>query len=252
MRKAMPCVGLIVIAGSLTMIVAPDDENAAEPVPVSVTEVLPTVVIDPGHGGRDDGARNGWLVEKHLTLDVALRLEKVLQEIGFPTLLTRRDDRYLRLSERTTMANQVTNSLFVSLHFNHARGTESTGLETFFASEKLEEEPPWAWTGFFNPPLPTRRDNGEILAACIQTALVKRTQGENRGIRGRPFYVTRHTRAPAVLVECGFINNPMESRMIANAGYRDLLARSIAEGLASFHKSRPRPAPEPALPIGAQ
>jgi N-acetylmuramoyl-L-alanine amidase len=250
----MPCVGLIVLAGSLTVIVAPDDERAAEPAPVSIVEILPTVVIDPGHGGRDDGARNGALVEKHLTLDVSLRLEKVLQEIGFPTLLTRRDDRYLRLAERTAISNQVANALFVSVHFNHARGTESTGIETFFASEKLEEEAPWAWTGFFNPPRPTQRDNGEVLAGCIQTALVRHTQGENRGIRGRPYYVARHTRAPAALVECGFINNPIEARLIANAGYRDLLARSIAEGLASFHKSRPRPAPgaDPEVTVGAQ
>lgn len=250
----MPCVGLIVLAGSLTVIVTPDDERAAEPTPVFATEILPTVVIDPGHGGRDEGARNGLLVEKHLTLDVSLRLEKVLQEIGFPTLLTRRDDRYLRLSERTAMGNQVANSLFVSIHFNHARGTTSAGIETFYASEKLEEEVPWAWTGFFNPPRPVNRDNGEILAGCIQTSLVRHTLGENRGIRGRPFYVARHTRAPAALVECGFINNPMEARMIANAGYRDLLARSIAEGLASFHKSRPRPPTvvDPAIAVGAQ
>ncbi len=250
----MPCVGLIVLAGSLTVIVAPDDERAAEPAPVFATEILPTVVIDPGHGGRDDGARNGVLVEKHLTLDVSLRLEKVLQEIGFPTLLTRRDDRYLQLSERTNIGNQVVHSLFVSIHFNHARGTSSTGIETFFASEKLEEEAPWVWTGIFNPPRPTLRDNGEILAGCIQTALVRHTEGENRGIRGRPFYVARHTRAPAVLVECGFINNPMDARLIANSGYRDLIARSIAEGVASFHKSRPRPpsGSEPGIAIGAQ
>lgn len=250
----MPCVGLVVLAGSLTILVAPDDERAVEPAPVSAADVLPTVVIDPGHGGRDDGARNGGLVEKHLTLDVSLRLEKVLQEIGFPTLLTRRDDRYLRLSERVAISNQVENALFVSIHFNHARGTSSTGIETFYASEKLEEEPSWAWSGIFNPPRPTQRDNGEILAGCIQTALVRHTEGENRGIRGRPLYVARHTRAPAALVECGFINNPMEARLIANAGYRDLLARSVAEGLASFHKSRPRlPVPlDRTVAVGAQ
>ena len=118
----MPCVGLIVLAGSLTFVVVPDDERPADPPPPSV-EVLPTVVLDPGHGGRDDGARNGGLVEKHLTLDVALRLEKVLQEFGFPTLLTRRDDTYKRLSERTAVGNQVANSIFVSIHFNHASGT---------------------------------------------------------------------------------------------------------------------------------
>ena len=241
----MPCVGLIVLAGSLTFVVAPDDERPPDPPAAVATTTLPTVVIDPGHGGRDEGAHSGWLVEKHLTLDVSLRLEKMLQEFGFPTLLTRRDDSYLRLSERTAIGNQVANAIFISIHFNHARASESTGIETFFASEKLDEEAKWAWTGFFNPPQLTGRDNGEMLAGYIQTALVQNTVAENRGIRGRPLYVARHTRDPAVLVECGFINNPMEARMIGNEGYRDLLARSIALGVARYQKSRPQPASNP-------
>jgi N-acetylmuramoyl-L-alanine amidase len=245
-------VGLIALAGSLTLFVVPDDERPAD-LPPPPPEVLPTVVLDPGHGGRDEGARRNGLVEKHLTLDVALRLEKVLQDLGFPTLLTRRDDSYKRLSERTAVGNTVANSIFVSIHFNHASGTDATGIETFFASEKLEEEPLWGWTGFFNPPKSTNRDNGETLAGYIQTALVQQTLAENRGIRGRPLYVTRHTQGPAVLVECGFINNPLEARMIANAGYRDLLARSIAVGVARYQKSRPAgPATPPRLVQGAE
>ena len=236
----MPCVGLIVLAGSLTFVVVPDDERGIAPPPPVLSETLPTVVIDPGHGGRDEGARSSGLTEKHLTLDVGLRLEKVLQEFGFPTLLTRRDDTYMRLSERTAVANKVANSLFISIHFNHANNTDSSGIETFFASEKLEQEPEWAWTGFFNPARATGRDSGETLAGFIQTALVQQTVATNRGIRGRPLYVARHTRDPAVLVECGFINNPMEARMISNSGYRDLLARSIALGVARYQKSRPQ------------
>lgn len=235
----MPCVGLIVLAGSLTFVVVPDDERRAVPPPAALTETLPTIVIDPGHGGSDDGARSGGLVEKHLTLDVALRLEKILQEFGFPTLLTRRDDSHLFLSQRTAVANKVANSLFISIHFNHAASSDSSGIETFFASEKLEPAPEWAWTGFFNPGRATGRDNGETLAGFIQTALVQQTVATNRGIRGRPLYVARHTRDPAVLIECGFINNPMEARMIGNSGYRDLLARSIALGVARYQKSRP-------------
>lgn len=244
MRSSIPCVGLIVLAGSLTFVVVPDDERPASQPVVALNETLPTVVIDPGHGGNDDGARSGYLVEKHLTLDVALRLEKVLQEFGFPTLLTRREDVYMRLSQRTAVGNQVANSLFISLHFNHASARESSGIETFFASEKIEPEPSWAWSGFFNPGRATGGENGETLAGFIQTALVQQTGASNRGIGGRPLYVARHTRDPAVLVECGFINNPMESRMIANSSYRDILARSIALGVARYQKSRPQP-PKP-------
>ena len=232
----MPCVGLIVLAGSITLIVAPD-EQPAQP-PAQSAAGFPTVVIDPGHGGNDDGAKSGALVEKELTLDVALRLEKLLTQFKFPTVLTRRDDSYVSLPERAAIANKFPDFFFVSIHFNKGRG--GSGVETFFATEKVPPEADWTWTGFFNPPEPAALDRGDSLAGFIQASMVRHTEGADRGIRGRPLSVLRHTRGPAALVECGFLNNPVEGRLIENPSYRDLMARAIAEGVMSYQKSRPR------------
>ncbi len=241
----MPCVGLIVLGGCLTVIFAPDEQPYFEST-LTPRSAFPIVVLDPGHGGRDEGARANGLVEKELTLDVATRAEKLLKQFGFQTVLTRTDDAFVGLPERTAIGNRIDNSIFVSIHFNHAyRGT---GIETFYASQKVTPESAWTWVGFFNKPQPITADNGETLAGFIQASLVMRTEATNRGIRGRPLYVVRHTRSPAALVECGFISNPFEARLIANTEYRDRLGKAIAEGIMSYTKSRPRPpAQTPAL-----
>jgi N-acetylmuramoyl-L-alanine amidase len=247
MRNAMPCVGLIVLAGCLTFIVAPDEGPTVESqVAAQLHPSFMTVVLDPGHGGKDDGARGNGLVEKDLALDLALRVEKILNLFDFPTVLTRRDDTFVSLAERAAIANKIDNDIFVSIHFNHAASSVSTGVETFYASEKVAPEAAWTWIGFFNKPDPNLSDNGETLAGFIQASLVIRTDAVNRGIKGRPLYVVRHTRCPAVLVEGGFINNPLEAQMISNADYRERLARAIAEGIMSYQKTRPRPGAPPA------
>jgi N-acetylmuramoyl-L-alanine amidase len=246
MKNAMPCVGLVVLAGCLTFIVAPDDGPTIESKLDAVLNPLPTVVLDPGHGGKDDGARGNGLIEKSLSLDVALRVEKILKPFNFPVVMTRRDDTFIPLEERSAIANRIENAIFVSIHFNHAPDHVSTGVETFYASQKIPPEVEWTWIGFFNKPEIAPLDNGETLAGFIQTALVMRTDAVNRGIKSRDLYVTRHTRCPAVLVEGGFINNPLEAQIISNAEYRERLARAIAEGIMSYQKTRPHPVAPPA------
>ncbi len=241
MQNAMPCVGLIVLAGCLSFVIAPDDEFSPGGRLAGLSESgLPTIIIDPGHGGRDEGAKSHGLVEKELTLDVALRLEKLLQEIGFPTLMTRREDVHLGLSERATIANGIGNSVFVSIHFNQSPYKSASGVETFYASEKLVPDNAWTWVGFFNKP-PVPEDNGEDLAGYIQLAMVEQLEANNRGIKGRALYVVRHVRAPAVLVEGGFISNAFDAQLLSGPAYRDRLAASIAEGLLRFQKTKPRP-----------
>lgn len=245
-KNAMPCVGLVVLAGCLTFIVAPDEETTEESRLAAALGSLPTVVIDPGHGGKDNGALSHGLKEKELSLDLALRLEKTLKTFGLPTVLTRRDDTYLSLAERAAVANKIENAIFVSLHFNHSRNSAATGVETFYATEKVAPESAWAWVGMFTKPEgEPAADNGEDLAGYIQAALVSHTDAANRGIKQRPLYVVRHTRCPAVLVEGGFLNNPLDARLLANGAYLDRLAKAIAEGVLTFQKNRPRTAPAP-------
>jgi N-acetylmuramoyl-L-alanine amidase len=246
MKNAMPCVGLVVLAGCLTFIVAPDDGPTIESQAEAVFNSYPTVILDPGHGGKDDGASGNGLTEKNLSLDVALRVEKILKPFNFPTVLTRRDDTFISLEERSAIANRIDNAIFVSIHFNHAHDHISTGVETFYAKDKIPPDTSWKWVGFFNKPEPTVPDNGETLAGFIQTALVMRLDAVNRGIKGRELYVTRHTRCPAVLVEGGFINNPLEAQLISNGEYRERIARAVAEGIMSYQKTRPRPVVPPA------
>ena len=101
----MPCVGLIVLVGSLTFVITPDEDPTVEKPRAARAGALPTVVIDPGHGGKDEGARGRGLVEKQLTLDLALRVDKRLKTFGFPTVLTRTDDRFVSLPDRAVIGD---------------------------------------------------------------------------------------------------------------------------------------------------
>ncbi len=246
MRNAMPCVGLVVLGGCLTFIVAPDEAPTVESQLASALKPgFATVVIDPGHGGQDEGARSRGLKEKDLSLDVALRLEKLLGSYNFPTVLTRRDDTYVSLPERAAVANKIPNAVFLSIHFNHSSDSAATGVETFYADVKVPPESAWTWIGFFNRPEPVPGDTGEDLAGYIQASLVTRTDAMNRGIKARDLFVVRHTRCPAVLVEGGFLNNALDARLLGNTEYRDRLAKAIAEGVMTYQKARPRPATPP-------
>lgn len=239
-RNAMPCVGLVVLGGCLTFIVAPDEGPLFEnQLPPALSSGFPTIVIDPGHGGKDEGARANGLREKDLSLDVALRVEKLLTAFNFPTVLTRRDDTFVSLPERAGVANKLENAVFLSIHFNHSPDSSSTGVETIYETEKVPPESAWTWIGFFSKPDSVSTESGENLAGFIQTSLVTRTDATDRGIKRRPLYVVRHTRCPAVLVEGGFINNPLDARLISNVEYRDRLAKAIAEGVMAYQKSRP-------------
>lgn len=245
MRNTMPCVGLVVLVGSLTFVITPDEDPAGGKPRASRGGTLPTVVIDPGHGGKDEGARGRGLVEKNLTLDLAMRVDKRLKTFGFPTVLTRTDDRYVSLSDRAAMGNKADDSLFVSLHLNKGAESAASGIETFYETEKIPPETAWTWIGFFNRPDTSQCESGETLAGYVQTSLVLRTDAANRGIKRRDLFVCRHVRGPSVLVEAGFLSNPVEARLLANGEYRERIATAVVEGVMSYVKSRPR-VPEPA------
>jgi N-acetylmuramoyl-L-alanine amidase len=244
MEFVTPTVGLVTLAGCLTFLIAPEDGVSRRSSAGLQDPALPTIVVDAGHGGRDAGARANGLVEKDLTLDVALRIEKLLAARGFPTVMTRRDDSYLSLPERAGIANEIDRSVFVSIHFNKSTNTEASGIETFFATEKLVPEPEWTFAGFFaKRHADDMPDRGENLAAYVQNALLNRTAASDRGIKSRAFYVVRNTRSPAILVEGGFLSNPFEAQLISNPAYRDRLAAAIVEGVIEYAETLPKPPP---------
>ncbi|MCX6966971.1 MAG: N-acetylmuramoyl-L-alanine amidase [Verrucomicrobia bacterium] len=239
-RTGIACVGLIVLAGCLTLVICPDTQD--EEAPILSAARLPIVVIDAGHGGKDEGAKCKGVLEKTLTLDVALRLERILNARGFSTVQTRTEDVFIPLSERAQIANRVQgDAVFVSIHFNQGSGREIAGIETFYADNKVPIASDWTWLGLFSNAEPL--DMGENLAAEVQYAVILKTGARDRGIRARHLYVTRHTRLPAVLVEGGFITNRMESHLLNEEHYAETLAAGIADGIEAWCRSRQKTVP---------
>ena len=168
-----------------------------------------TVVIDPGHGGFDQGGIPGQKVpEKMVALDTALRLQKLLGRAGMRTVMTRSTDVFVPLSMRSAIANAHSDAIFVSIHYNASTRSGAQGIETY-----------------------SENNRGAVLAARIQRQLITRVSTENRGIRSAEYYVLRKCRLPAVLVECGFLTNPSEAQSALTTAYRQQVAEQIAAGI---------------------
>jgi N-acetylmuramoyl-L-alanine amidase len=184
------------------------------------TSSFSTVVIDPGHGGFDRGGIPGQRVpEKNVALDTALRLQRLLQQAGLHTVLTRSTDVFIPLPQRVAIANAQPQSIFVSIHYNAARRQGAHGIETYFEDSR-----------------------GAALAARIQLQIISRVSADNRGIRHATYYVLRKCQRPAVLVECGFLTNPGEAQLALTARYRQMVAEQIAAGiLEQRHFAFPAP-----------
>lgn len=196
-----------------------------------------TVVVDAGHGGKDAGARRYGPAEKVVALDVAQRLNRKLRESKFRTVMTRSSDVFIPLDRRVDIGNRQENSIFVSIHFNHARRRGIQGFETYYAS-------PYA----------------RSLAQRIQRKLLTMPRARNRGVRTANFRVVKNAVYPSVLVECGFLSNRAEAGRARSAAYREMLADKIAEAIVEerygsgvYHASAAETAPaaQPA-PAGAQ
>jgi N-acetylmuramoyl-L-alanine amidase len=183
-------------------------------VPVKDTSrTFTTVVIDPGHGGKDSGtwskARRGpQVLEKNAALDVGLRLNTKLQEAGFKTVMTRRSDVFIPLETRARISNAQTNAVYVSIHFNDSPKRGIHGIETYYNSQVS---------------IP--------LAEKIERRLDSLGSGSDRGVKYANFRVLKLNRYPAVLVECGFLSNKNEAVRVASPVYRDILASKIADAI---------------------
>jgi len=179
------------------------------PAAKNTTKTFKTVVVDAGHGGKDNGAyRNYGGSEKVATLDVAKRLDRKLRESQLKTVMTRSDDTFISLDQRVAIENSQKNAVFVSIHFNDSRRRGIHGFETYYHS-------------------PASRD----LAASIQTKLMTIPHSMNRGVKTANFRVLRLATYPAVLVECGFLSNRLEGGGARDSEYRELLADRIAEAI---------------------
>src|SRR6267378_2226838 len=175
----------------------------------NTTKSFTTVVVDAGHGGKDNGAyRRYGPPEKIVALDVAQRLERNLRESQLKTVMTRNSDVFIELNDRVAIENSQKNAIFVSIHFNDSRRRGIHGYETYYHSPNARE-----------------------LADRIQQKLMTIPHSANRGVHFASFRVLRLAKYPAVLVECGFLSNRKEGGAARDSEYRELLADRIAEAI---------------------
>lgn len=178
----------------------------------------------------------GGVLEKELTLDVAQRVDRLLQAQGMATLMTRTGDTYVSLADRAALTNRVRDCVFISIHFNEGNKDTSAGVETYYAEHQIQATPPLAsWLPFLQrassePP----NLKSQSLAGFIQDALVARTQEANRGTKASQFFVIANVRHPAVLVEGGFLTNKEDVARLANWDYREQMAAAITEGVLRY------------------
>ncbi len=223
---------------------------------------LAIIVIDPGHGGDDTGAiGSSGKKEKDITLSVALELEKQLKKnTKARVILTRRDDSYITLEERTAIANKKNADIFISIHANSARRKAASGVETFFMSVNATDDEARELAAIENNAGADDGANGtdeqsdflkkilwdlarnvahhesSRLAQHIHERLTDGIGVKNRGIKQAPFRVLAGADMPAVLVEVGFISNPKEERRLASKKARALIASYITIGVMEFEK----------------
>ncbi len=217
------------------------------------------VVIDPGHGGKDHGTTGvSGLKEKDLVLDISKRLADLVRDrVGSEVVLTREDDIFVSLEERTAIANRHRADLFISVHANSSPYKLASGSETFFlnfttsreamdvaARENASSERSVAELQDIvrKIALKDKRDESEDFAARIQNALYRtqRTKGlakKNRGVKAAPFIVLVGAEMPSILVEIGFLSNAREEAELKKADYRQQIAEALLKGLETYMDS---------------
>jgi N-acetylmuramoyl-L-alanine amidase len=205
-----------------------------------VAKPVRTVVLDAGHGGFDQGAQSILGNEKDFALDVVQRARDLLLKAGFNVRLTRSADVFVRLEDRVAFGNRQSNAVFVSVHFNAGAREEAGGLETYsLAPRGVPSTNSLNLTlSDFQPGIGNLRDPENIaLATAMHTALITRVGGNDRGIKRARFIVLRDSNIPGVLIEGGFLTNPMDRVRIATPIYRQLLAQAIYQGILSYNRA---------------
>ena len=216
------------------------------------------IVIDPGHGGHDPGAQGKGVTEAELVLDVALRLEKLLQKVhGVEVILTRRTDDFIQLPERTAIANREGADLFLSIHANASTSGQAHGIETYFlnfannrsAAAVAARENAASTQAMGGLPdfvkaiaLNNKLDESRDFALHVQRAMVERQKTANRllkdlGVKQAPFVVLIGANMPSVLAEMGFVTNPQEAKLLKANAYRQKIAESLFNAIRKYQAS---------------
>jgi len=233
---------------------APEAKTAKAPVPG-----LRKIVIDPGHGGKDPGAIGiGGIAEKDIVLNVAKKLAlKLKKEMSVEVVLTRNDDSFVDLKDRTAIANAEQADLFISLHVNASPNADARGLETYYLDNTTDEAANRLAARENAVARGSVTDIQFILSDMIQNfkledsitlanrlhasvvSQVGRRYGEVRdlGVKKALFYVLVGARMPSVLVELFFVTHKSEGRALAKDGYQDAIAEALFDGIRKYQES---------------
>lgn len=189
-------------------------EKVASVQPKKPEEIV--VVIDPGHGGTDDGGYRNGVGEKDINLAIAKSVESILSEKGYQVILTRDSDKAVSLEERVKLAEEKGADACISIHQNTCEWDNVMGLETWYCSQKTGED-------------------GERLAKLLQMYATLQSGAQDRGILDNDsLYITRESSMPTCLVETGFLSNAVERNNLTTSEYQEKLAKGIAQGIDLF------------------
>jgi N-acetylmuramoyl-L-alanine amidase len=220
------------------------------------------IVIDAGHGGHDPGAQSNGLNEAELTLDVALRLSRLLQkQPGVEVVMTRDTDMFVPLEERTAIANREGADLFLSIHANASRNARARGIETYFlnfatnpeAEAVAARENSASGRAMHSLPdivkaiaLNNKIDESRDFAEMVQRSMVRRLATRNKqlkdlGVKQAPFVVLIGAAMPSVLAEISFVTHKQEGELLKTSAYRQQIAEALLDAVLKYQQSLKKP-----------
>ncbi|MEI6219314.1 MAG: N-acetylmuramoyl-L-alanine amidase, partial [bacterium] len=193
------------------------------------------VVLDAGHGGKDQGTRGcRGTLEKKVTMDIVKRVARKLQDSQVAVQMTRADDTYVSLNERCQKARKYGADVFVSIHANSTADATVCGMESFVMTS-----PGCVGTISGRPDPRSYAGNGSepanmLLGYYVQKGVLSCTGGSDRGVKRARFEVLRNINCASVLVECGFLSNNREESMLNDPRYREAVANGVARGILTY------------------
>jgi len=223
-----------------------------------------TIMVDPGHGGKDSGTMWGGIKEKRIVLSISKKVYQKLRALGFKVKITRYKDYYVTLKNRTKKANKINADLFISIHANatskKSRINKAYGIETYFlqntrnarakrvaAKENAEllktmdktTKQVLLNTVFTGPKIQLSNRLAIDVQKGILSSLRSVYKGvKDNGVRGAPFYVLVGAQMPAILVEVGYLSHPKERKRLYNSNYQEKIASGIVKGIVNYLRIR--------------
>ena len=250
-------VGVILLAAFGLFVAAPALGDAGNQAPFT------RVILDAGHGGKDEGATaSNGVLEKELVLDVSKRLGRILEAQNLMVIHTREEDRFVPLEVRTSRANDARGDLFVSIHANAAESRTARGIETYFVSLEASDtdsrrvaERENEALGSGGPASPEIDPFLALLGDMISTdhmaesnafaklahaelsdLVMSKDLGAARGVKQAPFVVLMGVQMPAALIEIGFLTNDQDASSLRRADHREKIAQALSRAVVAFGK----------------